>query len=77
MQIFFKDGSHTDKITIEYPIGHRRRRNDGIPLLIAKFKANLLTRFTKKQSERILNVCLDQQTLEKTSVLKFMTMLVG
>src|SRR3990167_2790397 len=41
MQIFFKNGTHTDKITIEYPIGHKRRRKDGTPLLYQKFENNM------------------------------------
>ena len=45
MQIFFKDGSHTDNITIEYPIGHQRRRAEGIPVMIQKFENNLKTHF--------------------------------
>lgn len=76
IQIFFRDGSQTEQIVVEYPIGHRRRRADGIPLLIAKFKENLLTRFPKGQAEKILAVCQDQRKLESQSVLEFMTMLV-
>ena len=54
MQVFFKDGSKTANIVVEYPIGHRRRRKDGIPLLEAKFKTNLARRFAAKQQAAIL-----------------------
>ncbi|WP_422917531.1 hypothetical protein [Salinicola tamaricis] len=45
IQVFFKDGSHTEQVAVEYPIGHRRRREAGIPLLEKKFQRNLATRF--------------------------------
>src|SRR5690606_32892550 len=45
VQVFFNDGSSTDKVAVEYPIGHRRRREEGMPLLVEKFRANLQTRF--------------------------------
>ncbi|MCG8436537.1 MAG: bifunctional 2-methylcitrate dehydratase/aconitate hydratase, partial [Pseudomonadales bacterium] len=45
IQVFFKDGSHTEQVAVEYPIGHRRRREEGIPVLEEKFKSNLATRF--------------------------------
>ncbi len=45
IQIVFKDGTHTDKVAVEYPIGHRRRREEGIPVLESKFRRNLLTCF--------------------------------
>lgn len=52
VQIFFKDGSSTDKIEIEYPVGHRRRREEGIPLLLEKFDENLQTHYsTEKTAE--------------------------
>jgi 2-methylcitrate dehydratase len=47
VQVFFRDGSSTDKVEVEYPIGHRRRRAEGIPVLEAKFLAALRTRFPK------------------------------
>ena len=46
IQVFFKDGSSTEKIEVEYPLGHRRRRDEGIPVLIDKFKNNLNTIFS-------------------------------
>ncbi|GLX67944.1 bifunctional 2-methylcitrate dehydratase/aconitate hydratase [Paenibacillus glycanilyticus] len=74
VQVKFKDGSATDKIEVEYPIGHRRRREEGIPLLVDKFKDNLRTRFPVKQAERIAGICMDQEALESTAVDKFVDM---
>lgn len=76
IQIFFKDGSSTENITVEYPIGHRRRRKDGIPLLLEKFKANLATRFPAKKAEAIYDLCQDIAALELMPVNEFMDMLV-
>ncbi|KXF81133.1 bifunctional 2-methylcitrate dehydratase/aconitate hydratase [Enterovibrio coralii] len=74
IQVFFKDGSSTDKVEIEYPIGHRRRREEGIPVLEAKFKRNLLTRFPAAQADKIFALCSDQDALMKTPVNTFMEM---
>src|SRR5438309_764424 len=49
VQVFFKDGSSTEKVAVEYPLGHRRRRAEGLPLLIKKFEANLASRFASPQ----------------------------
>ncbi len=76
VQVLFKDGTQTDKIEVEYPIGHRRRRTEGIPLLKAKFKTHLERRFPPKQQTAIYELCLDQQRLESTPVNSFMDMLV-
>lgn len=76
IQVFFKDGSATDKVEVEYPVGHRRRRDEGIPLLEVKFKANLETRFPAWRCEEILNLCREQATLEATPVNEFMDLLV-
>jgi 2-methylcitrate dehydratase len=75
VQIFFKDDSHTGKIEIEYPIGHRRRRHDGIPVLVEKFRAALLTRFPANQAKAITDLCLDAAKLDATPVHFFMEML--
>jgi 2-methylcitrate dehydratase len=73
IQVHFKDGSKTKEVVVEYPVGHRRRRAEGIPLLEAKFKENLLTRFPKARAEMIFARCQDQQSLEQTSVDEFMS----
>ena len=77
IQVFFNDGDHTDKIEIEYPIGHRRRRSDGMPLLIEKFRASLDTRFPEAQSKRILDLCLNHDQLVATPVPEFIEMFVA
>ncbi len=76
MQIFFSDGSSSDKIEVEYPIGHRRRREEGIPELVKKFRTNLARRFPEKQQNAILNICLDQARLEEMPVNEFVDMFV-
>ena len=76
IQVFFKDGSSSDKIAVEYPIGHRRRRGEGIPELVKKFKVNLARKFDAKKQADILALCLDQAKLEATPVNVFMDMLV-
>ena len=76
IQVFFKDGSSTDKVEIEYPIGHRRRRDEGIPVLEAKFQSNLATRFPKGRSEAIFSLCKDADALHNTPVNEFMDMFV-
>ena len=76
VQIFFEDGTSTEKIEVEYPLGHRRRREEGIPLLIEKFNSNLRTQFSQSRSEVILNLCLDESKLESTTVSDFMELMV-
>jgi len=76
LQIFFKDGTATRKVAVEYPIGHRRRRNEGIPLLEAKFRRNLDRRFPMERREAIVELCLDQKRLEATPVNAFVDMFV-
>ncbi|MDR2306327.1 MAG: 2-methylcitrate dehydratase [Paucimonas sp.] len=76
VQVFFKDGSHTQQVVVEYPIGHRRRRGEGIPLLEAKFRENLATRFVRQRCEAIVALCKDQQALEAMPVHSFVDLLV-
>lgn len=76
IQVFFKDGSKTANIAVEYPVGHRRRRKEGIPLLEAKFRTNLARRFPEKQRSAIEALCRDQKKLEATPVHVFVDMLV-
>ena len=71
LQVFFKDGSYTELIEIEYPVGHRRRRQEGIPLLEAKFKANLATRYVPQRSAAIFDLCADADKLNATAVHRF------
>jgi 2-methylcitrate dehydratase len=68
VQIFYKNGSSSEQVAVEYPIGHRRRRSEGIPKLIKKFEINLKREFDDTQSEKIMNLNLDIDLLQKTPV---------
>lgn len=68
MTVTLTDGTVLDEIVVEYPIGHKRRRNEGIPVLVEKFKTNLNRRFPAKQQAQILAISLDQKTLESMPV---------
>ena len=70
--VFFKDGTKVDEIAIEYPVGHKRRREEGIPLLIEKYRTNLARLFDKSQQEGIANLTLDYEKLSNTSVSELM-----
>src|SRR5687768_16009204 len=74
VQVFFKDGSSTQNVAVEYPIGHRRRRLEGMPLLMKKFDANLASRFAPQQCATILRLCADSSALDATSADKFTDM---
>jgi len=76
IQVFFKDGSKTEKVEVEYPIGHRRRRKEGIPILEDKFRRNLAVRFPGRRSAQIFDLCKDQKKLEAMPVNEFMDLLV-
>ena len=75
VQVFFTDGTSTDKVAVEYPIGHRRRRGEGIPRLIEKFEHNLATRFPASRARVISELCLDRGRFEATAVDDFMALL--
>ncbi len=75
VQIFFKDGTKTEKNTIEYPLGHRRRRTEAIPLLEAKFYNNISTRYPTKKVEGLIALFKDQKRLEQMPVHLFMEFL--
>jgi 2-methylcitrate dehydratase len=72
VQVFFTDGSKTDKVEIEYPVGHRRRRAEGMPLLVKKFKENLGTRFDSEKVAEISSLFDDAKRLEQMPVNEFM-----
>ncbi len=76
IQVFFKDGSKTANVEVEYPVGHRRRRKEGVPLLEAKFRTNLARRFPEKQRTAIYALCQDQHKLENTPVHEFVDLFV-
>ncbi|HQY50443.1 MAG TPA: bifunctional 2-methylcitrate dehydratase/aconitate hydratase, partial [Thermomonas sp.] len=77
LTVHFKDGSALDEVLVEYPIGHSRRRDEGLPLLEEKFRRNLARRFDAQRQQRILDVALDQDALEAMPVRDFMDLLAG
>ncbi|NMM28715.1 MAG: bifunctional 2-methylcitrate dehydratase/aconitate hydratase [Glaciimonas sp.] len=76
LTVEFNDGSKFAEVVVEYPIGHARRRTDGIPLLEAKFKTNLARQFPAKQQKTILDISLDQATLEAMPVHEYVDLYV-
>ncbi|MFN8483944.1 MAG: bifunctional 2-methylcitrate dehydratase/aconitate hydratase [Anaerolineae bacterium] len=76
LQVFFRDGSATPVVAVEYPLGHPRRRSEGIPLLDAKLAAALATRFPARQCEAIGALCADTARLDAMPVRQFMDLLV-
>ncbi|WJF91750.1 bifunctional 2-methylcitrate dehydratase/aconitate hydratase [Paraburkholderia bonniea] len=76
LTVEFNDGSVFDEVIVEYPIGHKRRRADGIPLLVEKFRTNLARRFPSKQQQAILDVSLDQAKLEAMPVHEYVDLYV-
>ncbi len=76
LRVEFTDGTKLPEIACEYPIGHKRRRKEGMPLLVEKFKRNLARRFPEKQRRAILELCLDAGRLERTPVNDFVDLFV-
>ncbi|HBT32444.1 MAG TPA: 2-methylcitrate dehydratase [Pusillimonas sp.] len=76
LTVEFNDASSLDEVVCEYPIGHKRRREDGIPLLEAKFRTNLARRFPEKQQRRILEASLNQTQLEHMPVHEYVDLYV-
>ncbi len=66
--IIFSDGSALDEIAIEYPVGHKRRRDEGIPLLVEKYRTNLRRIFDEAQQEKIASLTLDYEKFSQTPV---------
>jgi len=76
LTVEFTDGKQLPEVVCEYPIGHRRRREDGIPLLEDKFRTNLARRFPEKQQNAIAAVSLDQGALEAMAVQEYVDLYV-
>ena len=76
VQVFFKDGTQTERVAVEYPIGHRRRRKEGLPALLGKFERNLRGRIPARKADAILALCSDRSSLETTAVNRFMDLFV-
>ena len=77
LTVEFKDGSKFDEVVVEYPIGHARRRTDGIPLLIEKFKINLARVFNADQQKKILDVSMDYKKLSQMAVNEYVDLYVN
>jgi len=76
LTVEFKDGTKLAEVVCEYPIGHKRRRKEGMPVLVEKFRTNLARRFPAKQQKAILDLCLDPARLDKTPVDEFVDLMV-
>ena len=71
----FKDGTVFNEVAVEYPIGHARRRTEGIPLLIEKYKTNLARIYDTDKQKQIIDLCLDYNKLSTTPVNEFMDLM--
>ncbi len=76
MQVFFNDGSSTDRIEVHVPIGHRERREEGIPVLKQKFVSSVSPKLAAGQWQELNALCADQKKLAATDVDDFMALLV-
>lgn len=76
LTITLKDGTKLDEVVVEYPIGHARRREEGMPVLVEKFKRNLARRFPAKQQKAILEISLDRDALWEMPVSEYVDLYV-
>ena len=76
LTVEFKDGKKLAETVVEYPIGHKRRRKEGMPVLVEKFQTNLARRFPLKQQKRILDLCMNAEKLAATPVNEFVDLFV-
>jgi len=76
VQVFFKDGTASERIEVQFPIGHPRRREEGIPLLVKKFETSIRDRLTGGQFSALTALCSSQAGLESTPVNQFMALMV-
>ncbi len=74
VQVFFKDGSFTEKTEVEYPLGHRRRRSEGTPFLLKKCRENLLSQLPAHRVEVLMELFADRQRLVRMAVQDFVEM---
>jgi 2-methylcitrate dehydratase len=72
VQVFFKDGTSTARVSIDYPVGHRRRRAQGIPLLMAKFEAAIAARLPAANVDRLLALAARPERMDAMPVTQFM-----
>jgi 2-methylcitrate dehydratase len=76
LQVFFADGTQTERHVVNYPVGHRRRREEGIPLLLEKFERNLRGRIAPRRAGAILELCREPERLGSTPVHRFIDLFV-
>lgn len=76
LTVEFNGGRKLKEIVVEYPIGHKRRRKEGMPVLVEKFKTNLARVFPPKQAAAVLDLCLDRKRLAATPVNEFVDLMV-
>ncbi len=76
IQVFFKDGTSTDRIAVDVPIGHRERRGEGIPVLKKKFESSVSQKLGQRQWAQLSALCADREKLAATAVDDFMALLV-
>jgi len=76
VQVFFKDGTASERVQVDYPIGHRKRREEGMPVLVKKFEASVAAHFNPKQTESIQAMFADRNALAAMPVSEFVAKLV-
>ena len=77
VQVFFADGTATEKVSIDYPIGHRLRRDQGIGLLLEKFAGAINSQFGAKRSRQILAICGDEARMEAMPIEQWLRLFVA
>jgi 2-methylcitrate dehydratase len=75
--VFFTDGESTDRIAVDFPIGHRQRRDEGIPMLQQKFASSVSPRLQQGQWQELDELCADRDKLAAIAVDDFMALLVA
>ena len=76
VQVFFKDGTRTERVQVDVPLGHRKRRAEGMPALVQKFESSIAAHFAPKQADAIKAMFSDRARLEKMSVQELAAALV-
>ena len=76
VQVYFADGSASERVQVDFPIGHRKRRAEGMPVLVKKFEASVAAHFSPRQSESINAMFADRGALAAMPVNEFVARLV-
>ncbi len=77
VQVIFRDGSVSPRVAVDYPIGHRKRRAEGMPVLVRKFESSVSAQFEQRQAQAIIGLCADRPKLEAMRVDEFVATLVN